>query len=170
MKCANCYADNPYFMTACAACGREADPILVCPAGHIMAAGELLCPRCTTRWPELPSFSGPPILRGVVIPVEGRMLHQGREVGLWELRDADSPIGFAEGRSPRDVNITLGSEESLVARLITRPDGVQICARGDQSPETRTLEYVPIASRAVVSVASARLQVFLFDVPPTLSQ
>lgn len=168
MKCANCYADNPYFMTACAACGREADPILVCPAGHIMAAGELLCPRCTTKWPELSSFNGPPVLRGVVVPVEGRMLHQGHEVGLWELRDADSPIGFAEGRSPRDVNITLGSEESLVARLATRPDGVQICARTDLAAENRSLEYVAVESRSVVSVASARLQVILFDVPSSL--
>jgi len=166
MKCASCYADNPYFMTVCAACGREADPILVCPQGHVMAAGDLVCSRCTTRWPEVDAFQGPKVLRGVALALEGRMLHHGREVGLLELRDAETPIGFGEGRSPREVTVTAGKDDSLVARLLIRPDGVKVCVRGEPGGgEERTLRYVPVPSGSVLSIASARLGVYLFDVP-----
>jgi hypothetical protein len=166
MKCASCYADNPYFMTVCASCGKEADPILVCPQGHVMAAGDLLCARCTTKWPEVAAFEGPKVLRGVVVALEGRMLHHGREVGLLELRDAETPIGFGEGRSPRDVTVTAGKDESILARLLIRPDGVKVCVRsGPGGPEERSLRYVGVRSGAILSIASGRLGIFLFDVP-----
>jgi len=169
VKCANCYHDNPYFMTVCMKCNAPADPILVCPAGHVLAADQVQCTRCTLSWPEVTAFDGPPVLRGLLLAVEGRLVHDGRQVGLLELRDAELPVGLGEGRSPRDARVSLGSDEAIEVRLLVRPEGVQVCSRTEAERRGQTqLAYERADAGTLVSVGSARLRLYLFDAPRTV--
>ncbi|TPW10039.1 MAG: hypothetical protein FD129_2015 [bacterium] len=130
MKCESCYADNAAWTTACLNCGRPVTPIELCDNGHILAPGERECAACPKQtWPEVPAWSGPPMLRGVLL-LSGALLDLPNNVTRsWiELRDTGDMLGLAEA-APGRVRLVEGSSNEGNLRLLVRPDGVRSCRR-----------------------------------------
>lgn len=163
MKCESCYADNASWTTACLNCGRPVTPIEMCDNGHILAPGERECAACPKQtWPEAPAWSGPPMLRGVLL-LKGALLDLPNNVTRsWlELRDAGDMVGLAEA-APGRLRLVDGAGAEGNLRLLVRPDGIRCCRR---MAATGRLAWQDLPADEVLAVGTLSLRWLAFQSP-----
>lgn len=169
MKCSACYADNAAWVTTCTKCGEPTLPIELCGGGHILPPGVRECAICGSSWPALPSFTGPMILRGLLLVESGLLLNPANPTPLafLELRDGETPLAFEEGGKG---HVLLAAPESreAVARLAVRPDGVRLCLKEQAATVRRTakLAWEVLATDGLFQVGGALFRYVAVDVPP----
>lgn len=130
MKCEACYADNAAWTAVCLNCGKPVTAIELCENGHILAPGERECAACPKQtWPEFAAWSGPPLLRGVLL-LDGAMIDLPNATGRrWlELRNGADALGVTE-TAPGRLGLVDGAASEGNLRLLVRPEGLSYCRR-----------------------------------------
>ena len=114
--------------------------------GHLLPPGVQECPVCPSMWPDVGSFAGPPVLRGFLWVVEGRLVNAsdpGRGIVYLEIRDRESPLALAPQPSG-SVYLTAEDDPDADCRILTRPEGVQVCNRSQPGRCAGPPEYKPL--------------------------
>jgi hypothetical protein len=144
MRCSHCYAENEAWATICSACGQAVLRLEFCPGGHLLPPGVRDCPVCPSLWPEVSSFAGPPLLRGLLWVETGRLApaaDPGRELAYLEVRDQENPIGLIL-RPTGAVHVTTNDDEGVSCRILMRPEGVQVCDKSRPREGSGAPSYV----------------------------
>ncbi len=158
MKCSACYADNDAWVSVCLMCGEAVVPVELCLNGHILPPGSRECPLCPSMWPEAAPFSGPPVLRGVLLVERGTL-----DGALFlEVRDRDEPLSFTQPEPGRLTPVEADSKVATV-RILLRPEGVSTCVK----PGKGKLAYEPLKPEQSVSFGGVHLKHIPFEVPKT---
>jgi hypothetical protein len=167
VKCGVCYADNPAWQNVCSACGSPTRHLQLCPAGRLLAAGQTKCADCPATWPEVTSFGGHPLLRGVLWLDGGSLESEdgARTLPYVELRDQEPPVAFSV-LGPQHVRVLAGDPVEASVKLLVRPGGTQYCVPPtDGSLACAGLSYGPLPATERLVVAGATLRVAFFEVP-----
>jgi hypothetical protein len=164
MKCSACYAENALWAQVCVLCGQPVVPIELCPNGHILPPGSRECAICPSTWPEAPAFSGPALLRGVLLVERGHLVdgRGGSNLPYLELRDSALPLTFAQNGPDRVERVASDGSAGDV-RLLVRPEGIQICRKGGGPKGKMAYEVVSPAEK--VAVGGVLLRPIYFEVP-----
>lgn len=168
MKCSACYADNQAWVTTCTKCGEPTLPIELCGGGHILPPGVRECAICGSSWPALPAFSGPSILRGLLLVESGLLMSTANQpLAFLELRDAEASLAFEEGGRGH-VFLCAPESREAVARLAVRPDGVRLCLKQQAATVRRTakLAWEMLATDGLFQVGNTLFRFVAVDVPP----
>jgi hypothetical protein len=165
MKCSSCYADNALWAQVCVLCGQPIVPIEVCANGHILPPGSRECPICPSTWPAAASFSGPALLRGVLLVETGLVVDSasGALLHHLEIRDADLPLTLAAA-APDRVERVASEGTAGDIRLLMRPEGLQVCRKG--GGRKGKMAWEPLGPAETISLGAVRLRPIPFDVPP----
>ena len=160
MKCSACYADNAAWTQICVMCGQPVVAVELCVNGHILPPGSRECPICPSMWPEAPAFSGPPLLRGVLVLESGRIVERrtGAEQSFIEIRDGATPVTLAEAGDGA-VDVQRSDEAAGDVRLLFRPDGIRICRKAAK------MQYVVLSPGETLQLGGVRLRPIGFEVP-----
>ena len=146
MRCSHCYTDNPTWATVCSSCGKSVLRLEICPAGHLLPPGEQECPICPSLWPEVDSFSGPPMLRGFLWVESGRLAtvaEPAQELAYLEIRDRESPLALTLLPSGV-VHLTEDDDYDARCRILMRPDGVRVCDKNQPAIHSGLPAYEPL--------------------------
>ncbi len=146
MKCSQCYAENPPWATVCSSCGQSVLRLEICPGGHLLPPGVRECEVCPSLWPEVEPFAGPPVLRGFLWVVKGRLAlasDPGRELEYLEIRDQHNPLLLAS--QPSGAVYMIGEDDREAnCRILMRPEGVQVCDRNRPEGHSGLPSYTPL--------------------------
>lgn len=166
MKCSACYEENATWQDVCSHCGRPTVPLRFCPNGHLLPPKVTECPVCPMMWPDPGSFSGPPILRGVLWVDGGRLRreHDPAAQPVLELRDGAAPLALrVEGT---DSLVQLAGEPGRASvQFLVRPDGVRACLGAEFRRPGAVAQFQPIAEETGLRVGPVLVRVVLFEVP-----
>jgi len=164
MKCSACYADNAAWTTVCVMCGQPVVPLEVCALGHLLPPGSRECAVCPSTWPEPAPFSGPALLRGVLVVEKGHLVEPrgGDAVPYLEVRDAEFPITLAL-TAPDTVERFEGDATGGDVRILMRPEGIQVCRKGGKGG----MVYEAL-DKDDVKIEGVRFRLIRFDVPARL--
>jgi len=146
MKCSHCYGENQPWATVCSSCGQSVLRLEFCPADHLLPPGVQECPICPSLWPEVESFAGPPVLRGLLWVEKGRLIaasDPGVELAYVEIRDLELPLALTQ-RPSGALHIVGEDDPGVDCRILMRPDGVQICRRNRLGHPSRSPVYEPL--------------------------
>jgi len=161
MKCSSCYADNDAWVTVCIMCGDPVVPVELCDNGHILPPGARECPLCPSMWPDVSTFSGPGVLRGILLVERGRLENEaGAPAEFLEIRDHEQPLSFVQAEPGRLSPTTLDDGAATV-RILMRPDGVSTCVK----PGKGKLAYEKLPPGGTRAVGGVQFRSILFDVP-----
>lgn len=174
MKCASCYHDNPPWLDVCPKCGRATYRLRLCSGGHLLPVDEeAQCGSCVSDWPEVAPFSGQPVLRAVMWSPQAplRWAKDSSAIGVLELRDREKPWSL----EVLQTGTILVHDEDLPgasAKVLTRPDGVRLCARPDMTRGGRqpgaALQYEELPPDNSIWLSQIHLRFAKLDVPDWL--
>ena len=146
MKCSHCYVENPPWSTVCSSCGQPVLRLEICPQGHLLPPGVQECPVCPSLWPEVSSFAGPPLLRGLLWVETGRLVtasDPGKDLAYIEIRDQESPLVLSLQPSGA-AYLAEDDDGDVICRILMRPQGVQVCNKYRPVAHPGPLAFEPL--------------------------